>query len=104
MSVKTGNLAFELYNTKQKEMSGLKLAYSKLWIHVSVPDFLLIKASTLDTLIKSLIEVNPPVGRIVLGGDSNSMIFLVKKEDIRVHFKDINKLDEKTLKEYISTI
>jgi|JI10StandDraft_1071094.scaffolds.fasta_scaffold07924_5 predicted metal-binding transcription factor (methanogenesis marker protein 9) len=92
---RSGNLAFETYNTKKCQPSGIELTTCHLWIHVLSEAEIYINTVA---FIKDIISKNKPNKEVNNAGDQNAFIKLYNKD----RFIDINgvyPISEEIIKE-----
>src|SRR5690606_11840147 len=85
-SAKSGNVAIEVFNTRQNKASGLTCTKADLWFHVISN---VVYVTTVEELKKFTNEVKP-LRTIGSGGDGNAMLMLYKIEDILEIFEEIS--------------
>lgn len=93
-SSKSGNLAFEFFNSKKGTNSGINLTKATYWVHVINENNIPIIYISETIKLKQFIELNKPKRIVFSGGDNNADIKLYSKEDILniVLFKLTNQL------------
>jgi hypothetical protein len=95
MGKRTGNLAFEFWNSRKNEPSGISVSQADLWFHI-FKDIIYV-ANTLE--LKLYIQNNPPMRTFFDAGDKNANIYLYKADTILdgVFLKMDSSLDKKKL-------
>jgi hypothetical protein len=78
MSLKTGNIAIEIYNPRSNHPSGLYITKANLWAHL-VGDAVWI---TSVTNLKQFFKSTPPYRTIKRAGDRNATVVLYQMSDI----------------------
>src|SRR6185312_15193469 len=94
----TGNLAFELYNTKSNKFSGVLGTRATFWVHV-LPDksVWLSHSETLRNILDKVVLAWYD-GFITFGGDDNSLMLIIKKDTILPYFTRIDGLEPADVK------
>ncbi len=103
MSKFTGNLAFEFWNPKKNEPSGLTASKSDFWVYCfnSPLEAYIVELSVL----KDYIELHPAKKVIHVGGDKNASLYLYDKDQIVADiFWRIDELDPNALNAGLQTI
>lgn len=94
-SVKSGNIAIEVFNCKSNRESGIYSTLADVWVHL-IPEKesanILAYAIKTDKL-KKFIETANPVKKITAGGDNNSNMLLFKKEQILPIFERFDNIN-----------
>ena len=78
MGKRTGNLAFEFWNSRKNEPSGISVSQSDLWFHIF--NDIIYVANTLE--LKLYIQNNPPFKTFFDAGDKNANIYLYKADAV----------------------
>lgn len=95
---KTGNIAIEVFNSRQNKKSGLSSTLAKFWVCVLSNGEVWI---TLSELLKKYTKENEPLFKSYNSGDGNANILLYKKRDIMKKFFRIDNVDKYELQEII---
>lgn len=101
MSLKTGNIAIEIWNTKSNMPSGITATKANLWIIVIPQDKVNIFAIKTETL-KKYIEDNKPFKTVNFGGDKNAKLLIYKKDDILKIFTQLCEMKKKDLNKWLT--
>jgi hypothetical protein len=91
---KSGNIAIEVYNTKQKKKSGLAITKADFWIHILDKENIYI---TNVCILKDFCRRNKPLKIIDGAGDNNSRLYIYRFEDIKDIFTNIYKKSKRSL-------
>lgn len=81
-SSKSGNLAFEFFNSKKMTDSGINLTKAKYWVHVINENNIPVIYICNTEKLKNFIKIKEPKRIVFSGGDNNADIKLYSKDDV----------------------
>ncbi len=115
-ALKSGNIAFEYFNSKKAAYSGIMMTQADFWCHIipeTTPRILICDTKILVDMVAYHLRLNlaqfPSEARnkkifkkVFNAGDDNADLALYKISEIEDLFIDLNKISNKEIKKYFT--
>lgn len=104
MSMKTGNIAIETWNTKKDAASGITVTKADLWVIVLIEGGGLQAHACKVSKLREFVAAAKPFKSIKNGGDKNANLLIYKKADILKEFTRIDNLTAEEIGKWVTQI